>query len=41
MNNASFSRFSPETKDLLWAMFIKDPKKRITCEQALVHPYFI
>lgn len=41
MENPCFERFCPETKDLMSAMLIKDPKNRITCEEALLHPYFI
>jgi serine/threonine protein kinase len=35
-----FSRFSKETKELLWKMLRKKPEKRITTEDALKHPFF-
>lgn len=41
MGLTCFDRFSPETRDLMSLMLIKDPKDRITPEEALVHPYFI
>ena len=41
MQNKSFDRFSPETKDLMNLMLKKDPAQRITPEQALQHPYFV
>lgn len=41
MANPSFDRFSPETKDLMRLMLLKDPAKRVTPEQALQHPYFV
>ena len=40
MSLPCFSRFIPETKDLISKMLIKDPKHRITPQEALEHAYF-
>lgn len=40
MSHPCFSRFIPETRDLIQKMLIKDPRQRITPQEALGHPYF-
>jgi len=41
MDNPSFKRFIPETKELIMALLNKNPEERIKAEDALKHPYFI
>jgi len=36
-----WDRVSKECKDLLLGMLIKDPTKRITVDEALIHPAFV
>ena len=39
-DHKAFNHISPDCKDLLRQLLIKDPSKRITVNQALNHPFF-
>ena len=41
LNEEVWKNISPECQDLLLKMLIKDPKKRITVDEALGHPAFV
>ena len=40
MVDQKWKEISEETKDLIKKLLIKQPEKRITCEEALRHPFF-
>jgi serine/threonine protein kinase len=40
MEESEWIDFSPEARDLVQKLLIKNPSKRMTSEQALAHPWF-
>jgi len=40
MNDAQWAKISSEAKDLINQFLVKKPSQRITCDQALKHPWF-
>lgn len=40
MTGECWDNISPECKDILSKMLIKNPKDRITVDDALLHPFF-